>query len=173
MAFSNLLSEKGFLYASAGSGMSDYGTQKHPVQLNGLAYLPIADGPTAPEIRAYEIRYESTDLAKKPYFFGWTLGEFLLAASRMQDTAGWQKDWNNVRSSNYTDENWVQIYETSDATVQSFYVTTHGLFTQSLYSNIISDYWGKLVIAPCNVYGDSKVSFGNVHSLLGLKRAVR
>jgi hypothetical protein len=168
LAFPNLLSEKGFFYASSGSGISDFGKQKHPVQLNGLAYLPVEPSPLTPERSAYEHRYETTYQANKPYFYGWTLGEFLLASSHIHDVSGWQKDWNQLRSSDYTDEDWVQIYETSSTTHQPFYIATHGLISQSLYNNIVSDYWGKLVIAPCNV-SDGIVRFGNIHSLLGVK----
>ncbi|QBE61867.1 hypothetical protein [Pseudoduganella lutea] len=48
LAFDTLLSDKQFYYASAGSGPKDYGTQKHPVQLNGLAYLPTESKPQRP-----------------------------------------------------------------------------------------------------------------------------
>jgi len=41
LAFPKLLSKKGFYYTSAGLGREDFGNQKHPVQLNDLAFLPV------------------------------------------------------------------------------------------------------------------------------------
>lgn len=168
LAFASLLSEQGFYYASAGSGPKDFGHQKHPVQLNGLAYLPVEPAPLAPERVAHALRYATTSRADEPFFFGWTLGEFLLASSHLGDAEGWRKDWENVRASDYTDADWVQIYETSATTFQSFYITTHGLVAQSLAHNIVSDYWGGLQIAPCRVHA-ATVRFGNYHSPLGVK----
>ncbi len=167
LAFEGLLSDKGFYYASAGSGPKDYGTQKHPVQLNGLAYLAVEPRPIKPELTAFRQRYASTDRANEPYFFGWTLGEFLLAGTHAGDVAAWRKDWDNVRRSDYTDPEWVQIYETSARPDSAFYVTTSGLIAQSLVENIVSDYWGELRIAACNPYGEA-VRFANVRSVLGV-----
>lgn len=167
LAFGCLLSPRGFLYASAGAGEKDFGNQKHPVQLNGLAYLPVEPQPQSTDRVAYQLRYDTTARAKEPFFFGWTLGEFLLASSHLGDAAGWRKDWENLVPSRYTDPDLVQIYETSGATVQSFYITTHGLVAQSLLHNVISDYWGRLEIAPCRVYR-GRIRFSRIRSQLGV-----
>jgi hypothetical protein len=168
LAFPNLLSDTKFYFTTPNSGISDFGKQKHPVQLNGLAYLPVESSPICAEIKAHEQRYDITDRAKEPYFYGWTAGEFLLASSHLRDVKGWQKDWNHFKQSGITDVDFVQIYETSNATKQSFYITTHGLMAQSLYSNLVSDYWGPLAIAPCNVFS-GPAQFGNIVSLTGVK----
>ncbi|HYW94419.1 MAG TPA: hypothetical protein VE870_02400, partial [Bacteroidales bacterium] len=49
-------------------------SQKHPVQLNPVAYLPMPDlaGEGSPVELAWQNRYELTKEAKKPLTFGWT-----------------------------------------------------------------------------------------------------
>ncbi len=47
-------------------------------------------------------------------------------------------------------------------------MATHGLVAQSLAHNVVSDFWGRLEVAPCRVH-DSPVRFGNFHSRLGVK----
>ncbi len=167
LAFPTLISPQGFYYTSAGAGPKDFGKQKHPVQLNALAYLPVANGPTRPDRIAYNLRHQITQDASKPYFYGWTLGEMLLAGTRMGDTAGWSDDWAKLAPSRYMDPKAVQIYETSDEPFKAFYVTTHGLIATSLMENVISTYWGELRLADCNA-DVAPVAFRNVRLLLGL-----
>jgi len=166
--FSGLLSERGFYYTCSGSGEQDFGKQKHPVQLNDLAFLPIHISLPAPSVTAYNMRYEITQNAQRPFFHGWTLGEFLLAGSRVGNTQQWLTDWNNVRASDYVDKDWIQIYETSGAHHMSFYSTTNGLFAQSLLNNLVTDWFGKLEIGRCNPWQD-ECRLYNIHSILGVK----
>lgn len=165
LAFEGLMSDRGTYHTAHGA--DDFGKQKHPVQLDGLAYFPIETEPLLPERKAYELRQEITERAKEPFFAGWTLGEFLLAGSNMKDAAGWLEDWAKMRPSNYTDSQWIQIYETSGNAGASFYVTTHGMILQSLIRNYVNDYWGNLDIASCPVF-DDEVSFGNIGTRLGV-----
>jgi len=166
--FPGLLSDRGFYYTCAGSGEQDFGKQKHPVQLNDLAYLPIYGSAQNPSITAYNLRYEITQNAKKPFFHGWTLGEFLLAGSRLGNVEQWLKDWNNLRESDYVDKDWIQIYETSGSHTTSFYSTSNGLLAQSLLNNLVSDWFGKLEIAKCNPWkGECRLY--NIYSILGVK----
>lgn len=164
--FGALMSEEGIYHTSPGA--EDFGRQKHPVQLNGLAYFPAESGPLPWEERAYRMRYELTSRAKEPYFFGWTLGEFLLAGSNMGDREGWKRDWDMIRKSDYTDQDGVQLYESSRSPEKSFYVTTHGLVAQSQIRNYVNDYWGRLQIGACPVC-DGPVRFGNIVSRLGVR----
>lgn len=168
LAFPSLKSGKGFYFTCHGSGEADFGKQKHPVQLNDLAYLPINPSVTAPTSIAYNLRYEITEGAKRPFFHGWTLGEFLLAGSRIGDVEGWKKDWENLRKSDYIDPDWIQVYETSSAHEDSFYNTTNGLIAQSLLNNIVSDWFGDLEIAKCNPWKGA-VLIKDIYSLLGIK----
>ncbi len=168
LAFPSLLSEKGYYFTSKGSGATDFGKQKHPVQLNDLAYLPISKDINNASSIAYEYRYDLTQHANKPFFFGWTLGAFLLAGSRIGNMEEWKKDWGNLLKSEYVDADWIQVYETSAVYNASYYTTTNGLITQSLINNIISDWFGKLEIAKC-IPWKGKVAFVNIMSLLGVK----
>lgn len=167
LAFPALKSEKGIYFTNKGRGESDFGSQKHPVQLNPLAFLPIDNSITDPSKTAYELRYDITMGAKKPYFYGWTLGEFLLAGSRMGDLNGWKKDWENLRKANYVDPEWIQVFETSGVYKDSYYNITNGLITQSLLNNIVSDWFGKLEIAKCNPWQE-KVLLKDIYSKLGV-----
>jgi hypothetical protein len=167
LAFASLLDEQGFYYASAGAGQKDFGLQKHPVQLNGLAFLAIESEAIAPELIAHRLRYETTVGAKDPFFWGWTLGEFLLASSRAHDAAGWRKDWAQMQPAQYCDPDWIAINESSTHTTVPFYLPTHALVMQSLYSNVVCDFWGKLVIGGNHVY-DEPVRFANFRSVLGV-----
>jgi len=149
LAFETLKSETGYYFSCKGSGPEDYGRQKHPVQLNPFAYLPMNGGVGNEDIYAYKHRYDITKNANDPFFHGWTLGEFLLASSRAADRSGWMKDWNNIQKSDYADRDWTQFYETSKAISSSYYITTSGLVLQSLISNLVSDWTGELIIAGC------------------------
>lgn len=167
LAFPALKSERGIYFTNKGRGESDYGSQKHPVQLNPLAFLPIEKSVSATSQTAYDLRYDITMGAKKPYFFGWTLGEFLLAGSRIGNVAEWQKDWDNLRKADYVDAEWIQVFETSGVYKDSYYNITNGLITQSLLNNIVSDWYGKLEIAKCNPWKE-KVYLKNIYSKLGV-----
>ncbi|NID09204.1 hypothetical protein [Fibrivirga algicola] len=168
LAFPTLLSGDGFYQANKGLINEPTGGQKHPVQLNALAFLPVNERVTRPDSMAYQKRYSITLDANKPYFFGWTLGEFLLAGSRMGDVSGWQTDWANLTKSDYVDAEWIQLYETSRAHTESFYSITNGLVVQSLLANLVDDWFTKLEIAKCNPW-KGPVSFTNIHSVLGVR----
>lgn len=168
LAFTPLKSEQGYFYSCAGSGPDDFGKQKHPVQLNELAYLPTEAKASPEALKIYDLCYEITRDAKNPYFYGWTLGEFLLAGSRVGDTEGWQKDWDNMLKSDYTDKDFIQIYETSKTFNMSFYNTTNGLIAQSLFNNLICDWYGKLEVGKC-FSRTGKATFKNLYSNLGVK----
>lgn len=62
---------------------------------------------------AYAVRHDLTERAKEPFPFGWTLGEFLLAGANLGNTEGFAHDWTQIRESNYTDPQWVQLCETN------------------------------------------------------------
>lgn len=167
LAFDALRSPRGCLYTSARAGSADFGGQKHPVQLNGLAYLPVSDRPAPYERAAYALRHDITKDARKPFFRGWSLGEFLLAGTRLGDAAGWSKDWAALAVSKYGDPVGVQLYETSDTPWKAFYITTHGLVAQSLMDNVAHDYWGPLALGGC-LAGPSPVRVRNLQLRSGV-----
>ncbi|HAZ03240.1 MAG TPA: hypothetical protein DCY97_13895 [Marinilabiliales bacterium] len=168
LAFPVLKSKQGFYFTNQGTGMENFGKQKHPIQLNPLAFLPIDKDVSTPAAIAYKLRYEITEDSYKPHFSGWTLGEFLLAGSRIGDVEGWKKDWANLRKSDYVDADWIQVYESSRSHNHSFYVTSSGLMVQTLLNNLVTDWFGKLEIAKCNPW-NGKIFFRNIYSLLGVK----
>ncbi|ACU03185.1 hypothetical protein [Pedobacter heparinus] len=168
LAFPTLKSAKGVYFTNKAGRDGDLGKQKHPVQLNDLAYLPVNKQANPASIMAYQKRYEITQDACKPHFYGWTLGEFLLAGSRAGDVDGWKRDWANIRKADYTDDGWIQLYETSSAYDATFYTTTNALIVQSLYSNLVDDWFNKLEIAKCNPW-EGKVYLDRVYSILGVK----
>jgi hypothetical protein len=168
LAFPPLLSERGYYFTCSGTGEEDFGKQKHPVQLNGLAFLPVHSKVTEPSATAYDLRYRITLDAEQPLFWGWTLGEFLLAGSRTGDVEGWKKDWDNIPVSNNIDPDWIQFYESSNFYEAAFYTTTNGLVAQSILDNLVSDWFGELEIARCNPW-EGKVLIRNIYSLLGVR----
>lgn len=167
LAFASLLSEQGIYHTCGGSGARDLGKQKHPPQLNALAFLPVSGAPDAPAQAAYRLRYAITDRAAEPFFHGWTLGEFLLAGARLGDVRGWRHDWAQALPAGYVDPDWIQIFESSRSSWAPFYTTTHGLFTQAIIETLASTWWGGLDLAPCFVW-DGAVRFGNLRTLLGV-----
>lgn len=166
LAFQSLISPRGTFHTAHGAEL-DFGKQKHPVQLDGLSYFPINPQPLLPELKAYSLRHDITEDARKPLFYGWTLGQLLLTGSNLKNTEGWLKDWSVMRSANYTDPDWVLIRESSGNTGASYYCPTHGMITQSIIRNYVNDFWGVLDIAGCPVFDDD-ISFGNIATRLGV-----
>ncbi len=167
LAFDGLKADRGYYYSCAGRGEDDFGKQKHPVQLNELAFLPVNGEASPAAAIAYDLRYDITARASDPYFFGWTLGEFLLAGSRMGQPDQWLRDWDNMERSGYVDPEWIQIYETSRDYDMPFYNITNGLVAQSLLNNLVCDWYGKLELAKCNPW-EGKVFVKGVRSMLGV-----
>ena len=168
LAFPVLQSDSGYYYTCQGSGAGDFGKQKHPVQLNELAYLSTEEHPSEAAVAAYAHRYEITEKAEEPFFWGWTLGEFLLSGSRLGDREGWKKDWGNMVKSENVDPDWIQVYEGSRIWDISYYTTTNGLFQQSLVNNVVCDWYGELEIAKCYPW-EGETRFRDIRSILGVK----
>lgn len=168
LAFPVLKSGKGYYYACQGSGEKDFGMQKHPVQLNELAYLPTELIPSEAAVAAHDHRYEITENASEPFFWGWTLGEFMLSDSRLGDVEGWKKDWGNMVKSENVDPDLIQVYEGSRTWDISYYATTNGLFQQSMINNLVCDWYGKLEIAKCYPW-EGVTYLKDIYSILGVK----
>ncbi len=166
LAFQDLVTGRGIFRTCRGDA-DDFGRQKHPVQLDGVTYLPAEAEPHEVERSAYNLRHDLTVGASKHFYEGWTLGQFLLAGSNLGDAEGWRHDWEEMRVSDYTDPDWVQIYETSGQPEKSFYMATHGMILQSLLRNFVNDYWDRLDLAGCPVFTDG-VEFENIRTHLGV-----
>ena len=165
LAFESLLSERGTWHTCRGA--DDFGKQKHPVQLEGIACFPGEEAPHLAELEAYALRYEITNGAKRPYFWGWTLAQLLTADTNLKKYTEWAHDWSLLRPSDNVDENWIQFYETSAHPNSPFYLSTHGMVMQSLIRNCVNDYWGRLDIGSC-LAPDACVSVENIHTRLGV-----
>lgn len=167
LAIPKLMSERGLLYSCAGTGPESFGKQKHFVQLNPLTFLPLYDQEPKEVAAAFLQRYEINERSREPYFYGWTGGQILLAATRHGDPVEWTRDWNSITKGCYLAPDFIAAYETSGLQKSLFFVTTHGLLAQSLSDNVVCSWWGKITIGQC-IPWDSPVRFGNLRSPLGV-----
>ncbi len=166
IACKSLLSPQGMYYAYGGAGDRNLGNQKHPDQLAPIIHTPLGREVDAPTRRGYELRYEITAGAKLPRYTGHSLGELILADARMHNADGWRREWQSAQICHNADADWIQLYESADSSL-SHYVTTHGLFAQSILETIVSTWWGRLDIAPC-IPWKGRVRLGNIRTLLGV-----
>ena len=165
LAFASLMSERGTLHTCRGA--DDFGRQKHPVQLEGIACFPTEPGALPEEVAAFHLRHDITMDAREPKFWGWTLAQLLMVGTNLGNYEEWRSDWNLIRKSDYTDEMWIQFYESSSVYKSAFYTANHGMVLQSLIRNCVNDYWGKLEIGAC-LAKDACVSFGDIRTRLGV-----
>ena len=165
LAFESLLSERGTLHTCRGA--DDFGRQKHPVQIEGIACFPTDSAPHPAETAAYNLRLEITAESEIPRFYGWTLAQLLIADSNMKNYNGWIHDWNLIKPSQNVDEDFVQFYESSDIGRSPFYLVTHAMVIQSLIRNCVNDYWGRLEIGVC-LPENACVKLENIITRLGV-----
>ena len=165
LAFESLRSERGTLHTCRGA--DDFGRQKHPVQLEGIACFPTEPCALDVEEEAYRLRHDITMDARIPKFHGWTLAQLLMADTNMRNWEEWIGDWNLLRPSDNTDELWTQFYESSGVHRYAFYTATHGMVLQSLIRNCVNDFWGRLEIGSC-LPEDACVRFGDIRTRLGV-----
>ena len=131
------------------------GRQKHPVQLNPIAYLPMPDlaGEGSPTETAWLQRYDLTERARRPHTAGWTLGEFILASVRMGAPAEALKDLRAIQPCRGADARWVQFYESSFIEGwhlhAAYYFTMSGLYLQAFTETVVQDWRGYLDLFAC------------------------
>jgi hypothetical protein len=119
------------------------GQQKHPVQLNAIAYLPMRDFmDDYPPVRcSWERRYDLTLGARVPESRGWTLGEFALASARMRAPGELRHDLLMVQPARFADPLFIQFYESSCRVgwshKKAYYFTTSGLYLQALTDAVV------------------------------------
>lgn len=163
LAFRSLRSGRGTLHTCRGA--DDFGRQKHPIQLEGIANFPIEPTASEEELTAYRLRHDITQEAHVPRFYGWTLAQLLMAGTNLKDRESWQHDWDLLQPSHNTDPLWIQFYESSD--LSAFYTATHGMVLQSLIRNCVNDFWGCLEIGSC-LPDDARVRFGDIRTRFGV-----
>lgn len=167
IAFPALLDPMGNYYYAYLDGEGTWGRQKHPAQLNELLYTPCYNAPTHQAAYVYKHRNEMTVDANKPFYWGWTLGSFLLAGSRLGLVDEWSKDWDNMAKSDYVDKEWIQSFETSTHWTMAYYNINNGLIAQSLLNNLVCDWYGRLEIGKCNPW-QGKQYIKDITSQLGV-----
>jgi hypothetical protein len=129
--------------------------QKHPVQLNPIAYLPMPEmtEPGSPCHTAWQNRYELTHQAKKPFTAGWTIGEFALASARMRAPAELEKDLRAIQPCRSADPRWIQFYESSYQEgwhlMKAYYFPMSGLYLQALTDCLVQDWRGYVDLFAC------------------------
>ena len=131
------------------------GNQKHPVQLNPIAYLPMPDlvQDNSPAAKAWANRYELVAEAKKPITLGWTIGEFALASCRMRDADAVEKDLSAIQLCRGADPRWIQFYESSFwegwHLRKSYYFPMMALYLQMYTDALVQDWRGYVDLFPC------------------------
>ena len=145
LSFGRLLDPRHGIYATAENlvGRTWFATQKHPVQLNPLTFLPLSAFVDIPTQTAYERRNELCNGIAVNISDGWTLAAFWLASSHMGEGEKLARELSVAEAMNYVDPEWVQIYETSNVKGAPYYMTSHGLLVQALLDAFQSDYWGQ------------------------------
>lgn len=167
LAFDTLKSSRGYYFSCNGRGESDFGNQKHPVQLNEITLLPMNGGISREARLAYKDRYEITERAAEPFSRGWTCGSFILASARACDADGWMRDWNSLIPADAVDKDFIQFYESSKLHGKAYFTTNSGLFVGSVLTCAVNDWEGEIKVGACNPW--QKLSFRNIYSKLGVR----
>ncbi len=151
-------------------------SQKHPVQLNPIAFLPMPDlvFDGSPVDVAYQKRYELTLEATKPITRGWTFGEFFLASVRMRQPNQALKDLSAIQIFRGADPRWIQFYESSFwpgwHMNKAYYFPMHGLFMQAYTDVLVQDWRGYVDLFACvfDEWKDKTFSFKGIRTLGGI-----
>ena len=147
------------------------GKQKHPVQLNPIAYLPMPEHAQAnsPAVKAWQHRYELTADAEKPITLGWTIGEFALASCRMKDPQAVEKDLSAIQLCRGADPRWIQFYESSFwegwHLSKAYYFPMMALYLQMYTDVLVQDWRGYTDLFPClfKDWEKTKFTFHGIH----------
>lgn len=151
-------------------------SQKHPVQLNPITYLPMpfmVKNNSSPVVRAWENRYQLTIQAHKPFTAGWTLGQFFLASCRMQSPAEAKKDLDAIQPCHGADPLWIQFYESSFwerwHVSKAYYFPMMGLYQQALTDALVQDWRGYTELFACLLPGweNKQIAFHGIRTIGG------
>jgi len=125
------------------------GRQKHPLQLNPIALLPLPDlMQDADVVWSWQHRLDLCHDTHIPFSAGWTFGLFTLASARMRDGDAVAADLALVQPSRFADGRWIQFYESSCRNgwqhKKPYYFTTSGLYLQALTDAVVQDCRGHI-----------------------------
>lgn len=173
-----LLTDRGYYVTYEGDSRPP-NSQKHPVQLNPIAFLPMPElvFEGSPVTVAYQKRYELTHEATKPITLGWTFGEFFLASVRMRQPNQASKDLSAIQMCRGADPRWIQFYESSFwpgwHMNKAYYLPMQALFMQGLTDMLIQDWRGyvDLFAGIFDEWKDRSFSFAGIHTLDGISVA--
>lgn len=142
-AYSKLVSRD--LYVAYEGDDRGGGSEKHPVQLNPIALLPVEHLYADPRVHhAYEQRYEITLGYDRDEAHAWTLGEFMLASARTRDAEGFREDLRRMRSCKLVDPRLIQVFESTGS--KPHFMTTQGLIMEAITECFVQ--WWKGEIEP-------------------------
>lgn len=171
---SALLKSEGF-YATYEGDIRPPNSQKHPVQLNAITFVPMSDlGTDKPSVMAWQNRYNLTAEAKKPVSHGWTFAAFSLASSRLGNPGGLASDLSAAQYCAHADPRWIQFYEFTFweryTLNTAYYFPTHGLYQQALTDALVQDWQGYVELFACMMeeWKTQKISFKGLYSLGGV-----
>jgi hypothetical protein len=169
-----LLNDRGYYVAYEGD-QRPLNSQKHPVQLNPVTFVPMADRGADPALlRAYDLRYDLTAQAKKPVSHGWTYAAFALASSRLGNGEGFARDMSAAQFCAHADPRWIQFYEFTfweRWTVHlAYYFVTHGLYQQAYTDALVQDWRGYVEVfaALMPQWEDQSLAFHGLSTLDGV-----
>jgi hypothetical protein len=144
-------------------------SEKHPVQLNPIALLPVPHLYSDSRVQeAYRKRYEITLGYDQDKAVAWTLGEFFLASVRMRDSGGIREDMRRMRSTDLVDERFIQVFESSGR--KSHFMTTTGFFTEGVTEMFLQWWKGELEFFPAilpewlEAAGEEPIRFMNIRA---------
>ena len=171
-----LLRPEGF-YGTYEGDDRPIGSQKHPVQLNPITFMPMPEyvegrnggqagtdrsGPTPTET-AWHRRYDLMGSARQPRTQGWTFGAYTLASARMRSPQEMERDLRLVQPAWAADPAWTQFYEGSWPLGwhrnKAYYFTTSGLYLQAFTDAILQDWRGYVDLFACLLPGWELKSF--------------
>lgn len=162
--FDYLADESQKLYKTSEEMLPEnWGKEKHPVQLNPLAVLPVAELDTYEE-NAYIRRADICEDTKKDYFVGWTLGAFWLATSHMGDGTDLYNELHRSDRADYLAEDKLAFYETTGGSSSPYFITTHGFWLQAVLDAFVCDFSGETKIGAAIPEQWKGAAYYNLHT---------
>jgi len=151
----NKLLRKDGWYTTYEGDDRENGNQKHPVQLNPISFLPMANLVTenSPVYKAWENRYSLTYKANMPMTLGWTIGDFALSSCRMRSPGNLVKDLSAIQPCHAADPRWIQFYESSYwpgwHESKAYYFPMMALYLQTFTDVVVQDWRNYVDIFAC------------------------
>ncbi len=169
-----LLNDYGY-YATYEGDNRPPNSQKHPVQLNAVTFVPMADrAQETPLLKAFENRYYLTTQAQKPVSHGWTYAAFALASSRLGQGESFARDMTAPQFCAQADPRWIQFYEYTfweRWTVHlAYYFVTHGLYQQAYTDALVQDWRGYVEVFAALMpdWKEDSIDFKGITTINGI-----